>query len=241
MRNTSISFTQKISAPINLEGLSLSEAKASIDSIEQSLRSQESKTYEIAFQYSDPLDHPDLDEIISYVASTNILVAIFTRGTKLTEEMIASWAGKVASIELCENLDRYAAECDDEYEEEVTNLRDLPLPLARLENAARAVKIPFSVAKKTSDRVTEQIRESEYNSTYKFYELNVFDKGLAERHGMFYNFNLDSEEVRQSNKSTLFPGEDTSDYEIREDGFKVTVRRTSKISDAQARDIMYRY
>jgi hypothetical protein len=236
MRNTSTSFVEKITVPMNLEGLSLADAKIEIDSIEKSLREQKSERYEIALHESDPLNHPDLDEIINYIAGKNILVYVITRGVELTEERIASWGGKVNKIVIYENLNRFSDEFVDSYDEGTR--QNLPLRFARMESVARAVKIHFAVSDETLNRLNEEKKQEEYNMNYKFYKLNVFDKGLVERKATFYYADNASDEARRRNKSTLFPGEDSENYEIHEDGFQVTVRRTLEISTELARKII---
>ena len=99
-----ISNITKIETSLDLEGMSLAEAKSTIDNMEKSFQKYNAESYGIIIANSDPLDHPDLDAVIDYIASKNISVSLLTRGAKLTEDRIAAWSGKVTGIGIYKNL-----------------------------------------------------------------------------------------------------------------------------------------
>ena len=69
-----ISNITKIETSLDLEGMSLAEAKSAVDNEEKIFQKYNAESYGIIIANSDPLDHPDLDAVIDYIASKNISV-----------------------------------------------------------------------------------------------------------------------------------------------------------------------
>ena len=85
-------------ADFKMKDLPLKDAKKVIDSIEMFFRENEIDNGRINIAGGEPLMYRHLDEIIDYIAEKNIKVSIITNGSRLTEERIAAWSGKVAMI-----------------------------------------------------------------------------------------------------------------------------------------------
>ena len=85
-------------ADFKMKDLPLKDAKKVIDSIETFFRENEIDNGRINIAGGEPLMYRHLDEIIDYIAEKNIKVSIITNGSRLTEERIAAWSGKVAMI-----------------------------------------------------------------------------------------------------------------------------------------------
>lgn len=85
-------------ADFKMKDLPLKDAKKVIDSIEAFFRENEIDNGRINIAGGEPLMYRHLDEIIDYIAGKNIKVSIITNGSRLTEERIAAWSGKVAMI-----------------------------------------------------------------------------------------------------------------------------------------------
>ena len=87
-------------ADFKMNDLPLADAKGVIDSIESFFLENEITDGRINIAGGEPLLYRHLDTIIDYIAEKNIKVSIITNGSRLTEERVASWAGKVAMIGL---------------------------------------------------------------------------------------------------------------------------------------------
>lgn len=85
-------------AHFKMNDLSLVDAKGVVDSIETFFRENEITNGRINIAGGEPLLYRHLDKIIDYIVEKNIKVSLITNGSRLTEERIAAWAGKVAMI-----------------------------------------------------------------------------------------------------------------------------------------------
>lgn len=85
-------------AHFKMKDLPLRDAEAVIDSIEVFFRENEIENGRINIAGGEPLMYRHLDAIIDYIVAKNIKVSIITNGSRLTEERIASWSGKVSMI-----------------------------------------------------------------------------------------------------------------------------------------------
>ena len=85
-------------ADFKMKDLPLKDAKKVVDSIETFFLENEIDNGRINIAGGEPLMYRHLDEIIDYIAEKNIKVSIITNGSRLTEERIADWSGKVAMI-----------------------------------------------------------------------------------------------------------------------------------------------
>ncbi len=97
-------------ADFKMKDLPFSDAKNVIDAIDTYFRENEIENGRINIAGGEPLMYRRLDDIIDYIAEKNIKVSIITNGAKLTEERIASWAGKVAMIGI--SVDSVTPEAD---------------------------------------------------------------------------------------------------------------------------------
>ena len=97
-------------ADFKMKDLPFGDAKKVIDAIDTYFRENEIENGRINIAGGEPLMYRRLDDIIDYIAEKGIKVSIITNGAKLTEERIASWAGKVAMIGI--SVDSVTPEAD---------------------------------------------------------------------------------------------------------------------------------
>lgn len=224
MKDTTI--ITKLETSLNLKGMFFEDAKSTINDIEKDYCLSGAENCGIIIAGSEPLDHPDLDAIIEYIASKNIEVSLLTRGAKLTEERIASWSGKVSGIGIFENLKVHTEDSDfcGFYSQ---GEGEIPEKFKRLAEAAHTAKMTFIVSDEIKAIIEDERKEKEQNM---FYEIKMLNKGLIERSAKGSIVTWEDKEI----KADLFPHEDSENYEIvtksRERGGLVTVRRTAEIS-----------
>ena len=85
-------------ADFKMKDMPFTDAKKVIDSIEAFFLENEIENGRINIAGGEPLMYRRLDDLIDYIAEKHIRVSIITNGSRLTEERIASWAGKVEMI-----------------------------------------------------------------------------------------------------------------------------------------------
>ena len=229
-----ISNITKIETGLDLEGMSLAEAKSAIDNMEKMFQKYNAESYGIIIANSDPLDHPDLDAVIDYIASKNISVSLLTRGAKLTEDRIAAWSGKVTGIGIYKNLIVLCEDSDFDgfYPKEET---EVPEQYANLAKAASKANIKFKVSDETLARIEDEKKENEQNM---FYEIKALNRGLVERSAKGSIATWEDNTIKEE----LFPYENSEGYEIVtktcDCGGLVTVRRTVEISSEEAKSLI---
>lgn len=230
-----ISNITTIETSLDLEGMSLAEAKSTIDNMEKKIfQKYNAESYGIIIANSDPLDHPDLDAVIDYIASKNISVSLLTRGAKLTEDRIAAWSGKVTGIGIYKNLIVLCEDSDFDgfYPEEET---EVPEQYANLAKAASKANIMFKVCDEILARIEDEKKENKQNM---FYEIKALNRGLVERSAKGSIATWEDNTIKEE----LFPYENSEDYEIVtktcDCGGLVTVRRTVEISSEEAKSLI---
>ena len=97
-------------ADFKMKDMPLRDAKKVIDSVEEFFRENGIENGRINIAGGEPLMYRHLDAIIDYIAEKNIKVSIITNGSRLTEERIAAWQGKVSSIGI--SVDAISPEAD---------------------------------------------------------------------------------------------------------------------------------
>jgi hypothetical protein len=229
-----ISNITKIETSLDLEGMSLAEAKSAVDNMEKIFQKYNAESAGIIIANSDPLDHPDLDAVIDYIASKNISVSLLTRGAKLTEDRIAAWSGKVTGIGIYKNLIVLCEDSDFDgfYPEEET---EVPEQYANLAKAASKANINFKVSDEILARIEDEKKENEQNM---FYEIKALNRGLVERSAKGSIATWEDNTIKEE----LFPYENSEGYEIVtkmcDCGGLVTVRRTVEISSEEAKSLI---
>jgi len=228
MNNTIITKTE---TSLNLKGMTLEELKSSVDRIATDFQSYEAESYGIILAESEPLDHPDLDAIIDYIASKGITVSMLTRGAKLTADRIVAWEGKVSGIGIFENLKVFCEDAD--FDGFYPDKHGIPAELATLAEAASKARIDFIVSDGTRARLIDKRKENEQDL---FYEIKSLYRGLIERSAEGSIARWEDDNVI---KAELFPHENSEGYEIVTKtcagGGRVTVRRTAEITPEEAR------
>lgn len=97
-------------ADFRMNDLPLADAKKVIDSIDTYFRENGIENGRINIAGGEPLMYRHLDAIIDYISEKSIKVSIITNGSRLTEERIAAWSGKVSMIGI--SVDAITPEAD---------------------------------------------------------------------------------------------------------------------------------